>query len=241
MTTPTSDSVSAKGLLARAVGVVFAPRATYADIAVRPRPLPAILLVVVIIAAATFAFMSTEVGQNAAIDQQIDAMESFGVRVTDQMIDQIEARAGNGRYLAVVSQAVFIPLIVVIVAGLLLGIFNAVFSGDATFKQVLGVVSHSWLLPALQTPFVMPLNYARESLSSATSLNIFFPFIDGMSFLGMLLGSIDLFRIWWVVSLAIGLGVLYKRRTSPIAWGLLAVYAVLALAYAGVRAALSGA
>ena len=44
-----------------------------------------------------------------------------------------------------------------------------------------------------------------------------------------------------LISLAIGLGVLYKRRTSPIAWGLLAVYAVLALAYAGVRAALAGA
>ena len=57
----------------------------------------------------------------------------------------------------------------------------------------------------------------------------------------MLLGSIDLFRIWWLVSLAIGLAVLYKRRTSPIAWGLLAVYGIIVLVIAAVRAAVSGA
>ena len=241
MPTQPIDSLPAKGLLARAVGVVFAPRVTYADIAVRPRPLPAILLVLAIIGISTYIFLSTEVGQNAMIDQQIDAMESFGMRITDQAIEQMERGAANGRYFAVVAQAIFIPLLILIMTGLLLGIFNAVLGGDATFQQVLGIVSHSWLLPALQTPFVMPLNYARESMSSATSVNIFLPMIEGPSFLGLLLGSIDLFRIWWVISLAIGVGVLYRRRTAPIAWSLLAAYAVIALAIAGVRAALTGA
>jgi hypothetical protein len=57
----------------------------------------------------------------------------------------------------------------------------------------------------------------------------------------MLLSSIDFFRVWSTVSLAIGLAVLYKKRTAPVAWSLLAVYAVIALAVAAVRAALSGA
>jgi hypothetical protein len=55
------------------------------------------------------------------------------------------------------------------------------------------------------------------------------------------MGSIDLFRIWWIVSLAIGFGVLYKRRTGPIAVSLLAVYIIIVLVIAGVRTALSGA
>jgi hypothetical protein len=51
----------------------------------------------------------------------------------------------------------------------------------------------------------------------------------------MLLGGIDLFVIWWLVSLAIGLSVLYRRRTGPIAWGLLGVYAALVVVITGIR------
>jgi hypothetical protein len=44
-----------------------------------------------------------------------------------------------------------------------------------------------------------------------------------------------------LVNLGIGLGVLYKRRTGPIATGLLIVYLVIVLVVAAVRSALSGA
>ena len=40
---------------------------------------------------------------------------------------------------------------------------------------------------------------------------------------------IDLFIVWWVIVLAIGLGVLYRRRTQPIAITLFGVYTVIAL------------
>ena len=37
---------------------------------------------------------------------------------------------------------------------------------------------------------------------------------------------IDLFLIWWLLVLAIGLAVLYRRKTQPIALALYGVYAV---------------
>jgi hypothetical protein len=55
------------------------------------------------------------------------------------------------------------------------------------------------------------------------------------------LGSIDLIWIWWFVSLAIGLGVLFRKRTGPIAITMLGLYAAIALVIAGVQSALSGA
>jgi hypothetical protein len=78
-------------------------------------------------------------------------------------------------------------------------------------------------------------------MSSSTSLAIFLPMLDDTSFPGRLLWSIDLFRIWWIVSLAIGFGVLYKRRTGPIAGTMLAIYAVFAVVVAAVMTSLSGA
>ena len=101
------------------------------------------------------------------------------------------------------------------------------------------IVAHSSLITALQNLFALPFYYVRETMSSPTSLAVFAPFLEETSFLARLLGSIDLFQIWSTVSLAIGLGVLYKRRTTPIATSLFIVYFVIVAAIAAIRSALS--
>lgn len=83
--------------------------------------------------------------------------------------------------------------------------------------------------------------YARESMSSPSMLAVFLPFLDDDTFVARLLGAIDLFVIWWTVSLAVGLGVLYKRRTVTIATTLLALYSTIAIVIAAVKTTLSGA
>jgi len=54
-------------------------------------------------------------------------------------------------------------------------------------------------------------------------------------------GSVDLFIIWWLVSLAIGLGVLYKKRTTPIATSLIVIYVVIGVVIAAIKTAAAGA
>ena len=112
--------------------------------------------------------------------------------------------------------------------------------GDATFKQVFAVVCHSAVVLAALSLFTTPLSYARETLSSATNLGIFLPFLDESSFLARLLGAIDLIFIWWMLSLAIGLGVLYRRRTGPIAITMFAVYVVIGMIIAAIKTASTG-
>lgn len=237
----TVPGAAQKGLMARAVGVLFSPRATYAAVAARPRALGALVAVIVIVASATSAFLATEVGKNAYIDQALSSMEGFGVTVTDQMMTGIERQAQYAPYVTTAAQVILVPLVALIVAGLSLAVFNAILGGDATFKQAFSVVAHSYFIVALGAVFSLPLFYMRQSMASATSFSIFFPMVDEATFLGRLMGSIDLFRIWWIVSLSIGLGVLYKRKTGPIAWTLLGLYLILVLIFAGVRTALSGA
>ena len=58
---------------------------------------------------------------------------------------------------------------------------------------------------------------------------------DDTSFIGKLVGMIDLFIIWWLIVLAIGLAVLYRRRTQPIAMTLFGIYAVIAVVRRGVH------
>jgi hypothetical protein len=220
-------------------GVIFSPRATFADVAARPKSLGVLTICVLVIALSLFALFKTEVGQQAWIDQQVRGAESFGRSMTDQQYQGMERIAPYIGYVVVVGYLIVIPIVVAIMSGILLGIFNAFMGGDATFKQVFAVVVHAGVINTVQVLFAMPLDYARQTLSSPTTLGVFVPFLDENSFVARFLGSIDLFYVWWFVVLAIGLGVLYRRRTGPIAATFLTLYAVIALAIAAVRSALS--
>jgi hypothetical protein len=237
-TTPTAGppTAAAKSLPARVLGVLFAPRATYADVAAHPRWLGVFLTVFLVSAAASVALLSTEVGRNAVIDQQVAARP-----MTQAQIDQMEKFAPYFVYITPAFQLVAFAGIGLLVAGLSFAVFNAMLGGDATFKQVFAIVCHSGVVLAALSLFTTPLAYVRESLSSATNLGVFLPFLDESSFLARLLGSIDLIFIWWMLSLAIGLGVLYRKRTGPIAITLLAVYAVIAVIIAAIKMASTGA
>jgi len=231
-----------KNLLARAIGVILSPKATYEDVVRRPRILGALALVVLIVVAVSTTFSSTQLGKDLALEQTIRYMEAFGMQISDQVYSQMESRMMNqSPILPAIGTAVVLPVTAAIFAGILFAVFTALLGGNARFKQVYAIVVHSGFLLALQTLFIYPMFYLKESMASPTSLAVFTPFLDEASFLARLVGAVDVFRIWWIVNLAIGIGVLYKRRTSPIVWSMLAVYAVIALIIAAAGVAFSGA
>jgi len=228
-------------LFVRLPGVIFSPRATYAGVASRPRALGALAVILLISISGTFAFLSTEVGQQAMLDQQIRAMESFGVKMNDAAFERMEQSAGRAKYFGAVGQLITLPLMVLVIAGIAFAVFNAAMGGDATFKQVFAIVSHSGIVIVLSQLLGLPLAYVRGNMSGATNLAVFAPFLDENSFPARVLGSVDLFILWWAVSLAIGLGVLYKKRTGPIATTLIVVYVAIGVIIAAIKSAISGA
>lgn len=231
-----TSGVPPMGLAARVMNVYLSPRAAYTAVAERPQVLGVLLLVIVIMAAAQFVFLSTEVGRNATMDQQISAVRAFGVTVTDQMVQQMQSRMAYARYTSAISVAVILPIFAAIMAGLVLMIFTAIMGGGATYKQVFAVVVHSQLIGVLQQFVTLPVAYLRQEIVSPTRLAVFFPMLNDTSFLYYLFSAIDLFYLWSVVNLAIGIAVLYKRRTGPVASVLLGLYALIAVIYAAWRA-----
>src|SRR5207249_2526664 len=103
--------VTTPGRAARIVGVLFAPRATYADVAARPRALGVLTAVVLVAAAGVFLFMSTDVGKNAFLDQQVQQREAFGRPLTDAQYDRLEAMVPYAPYFGAFFQIVSLPLL----------------------------------------------------------------------------------------------------------------------------------
>jgi hypothetical protein len=231
------------GLVARVIGIITAPRETYAVVAAAPRWLGMAILIILIAGGCQMWFQSTQIGKQATLDESVRRIESFGVQVSDQMYEQFRKpimeppawRIGVSAAAMVVA-----PLIVwAVMAGLLFLVFGVFTGGRATFKQLYAVVVHSGVISTLGTIFLTPLNYYRESLSSATNLGVFMPFLPETSFLGRLVGMVDLLLVWWVTSLAIGVAVTYKKKTAGVAIVLFGVYAVIAIGYAAFMAARS--
>src|ERR1700687_5201569 len=148
----------AKGLAARAVGVIVSPAETYADIAAHPRPLGALVLVFVATGLAVGLFLSTDIGRSAALDQNLSMMETFGSRLSDaqrrQISQRLEARAAYAPLYAVGGILVGLPLTVAVVAGLGMLAFNVGLGGEATFAQLFAIVAYSRVISVLQTLFV---------------------------------------------------------------------------------------
>lgn len=216
-------------VFARLVGVITSPKATFENVIAHPKAL-GILVVICLISAVTLGwFFSTQIGRDAWLNSMI---ERGGAQMTDQQIAAMEKMAPWVGYFAIGQAVIGVPIFMVLIAGLLYAIFNAAMGGTATFKQVFAVVVHSWVIPAVSQLFTLPLAYAKGELKSSTSLGVLLPMIDDSTFLGKFIGAIDFFMIWALIVLAIGLAVLYRRKTQSIATILFVIYGVIALAIA---------
>ena len=219
-------------VFSRFIGIITAPRATFGSVVAHPKWLGMYLLTATIIAFGAALPMTTEAGKQAALDQQVSSMESLGFQVSDEMYEQLRQRMTFAAYQTAGSVLIFSIIVSVILAGILWAVFNAAMGGDATYKQILTVLIHAGAITALGQLFTGPLNYFRGAVTSATSLGALLPMLDDQSFVGKLAGMLDIFIVWWLIVLAIGLAVLYRRKTQPIAMTLFGIYAVIIVAIA---------
>jgi len=221
-------------VFSRFVGIITAPRATFESVVAHPKWLGMYVLTAAIMAFGAALPMTTEAGKQAAVDQQVTGMESFGMQVSDEMYEQMRQRTAFLPYQTAGSIIIFGIIMSLLMAAILWAVFNAAMGGEATYKKILAIVIHGSVISALGQLFTGPINYFRGAVTSATSLGAVLPMLDDQSFIGRLAGMLDIFIIWWLIVLAIGLAVLYRRKTQPIFITLFGVYAVIIVTIAAI-------
>ena len=223
------------GLATRFFGVIFSPRATFGRVIADPRWVGILVVTVGLFTTVTAGLVSTDVMQRAMLDQQIASMEAFGIDVTDEIYAQMEQQQELTPIYTAVTMLIGVPIICLILAGVLHITGHGLFGARATFTQVFSVVVHAGVIFVVTQWFVAPLNYFREAATSPTTLAAFAPMLETGTFTVNLLSAIDLIQVWWLMVLAIGLGVLWQRRTAGIATTLYALQVTIAVVIAAVR------
>lgn len=229
MTETTAASLAAPrpGLLARLIGVLFSPKEAFAAVAARPKWFGALAVALLVIAAAQFVLLSSDVGKDLALEQNVRFMEALGQTIGDEQYVAMERQMEYARYTGPLATMIFTPVIMLLTAGLMHVMFGLVGGGNGTFKHVYAISAHAAIINGLQVVFTTIVTLAAGRASGA-NLAVFAPTIEDTTFAYKFLSYIDLFYVWSTFVTAVGLGVLYKRRTGPIAMVLLGIYFVIA-------------
>jgi hypothetical protein len=233
MNQPAPPPAPAKGLIARAIGIIVSPRATFEDVVRAPRAVGILFLCCLVIGISQAAPQFTERGRQAALDMQVQQTERMmGRQLTDEMYQGMERRSHFGGYITLVGVFVGMPIWSLILTAIFWAIFNALMGGTATFKHVLAVVTHSQVIAAVGAAVSAPIQLMQGTMSVGGPFNLgaLVPMFAETSFVARFLGTVSVFTLWGLFVLAIGLAVLYKRKTTNIAIALIAVYALISAA-----------
>lgn len=219
--------------------MIGSPHATLRAAVSRPQWIDLAALIILISVVCSVGFLMTGVGRLAALDQEVRQLELMGTVVTDDTYAQLRRWQPYRPALSAAAIVIGWPLLWFCAAAILKAIGTRG-GRQATFAQVLSVLVHASSIFALRAIVATPLNYARESLGGSTTLGVLVPGLGDSSFAARLLSAVDVFALWWVVLVAMGLSMLYQTRTLPIARWLLGAYATGAAALALTQALRGG-
>jgi hypothetical protein len=238
--TESASSPDNLSTVARIGGIFRRPRATLEAVAEAPRSAGLLAVLFVVPFAASAALFATDVGQQALVDHWERTALAFGQPVDDARYAELQALSRQGTAYAALTALAAGPIAAVALGALLFGIFTVARRGTASYRQVLAVVASAGVILALRSAVSAPLSYARESIASPTTLVGLLAMVDEASPSARFLGLIDLFVLWWLVVLAIGIALLYRRPTRTMVLTFVGVYIGVALLLAGTMAALGG-
>ena len=197
------------------------------------------IIILIIFAGCGAALLATEIGQQALVDERVRVIETFGGRVDDAQYAALVARPPQWVYLTSGGRLVLTPVVTVVVAIACWAVARAD-GAAATFPQALAIVVHATVVVALGQVIATPIIYIRQSLTSPLNLAAVLPLIQEGTPAARFFGAIDLFALWWMALLAIGLAALTRRRVGRYAKSLAAVYVGFAAIMAAAIAAVGG-
>jgi hypothetical protein len=185
------------------------------------------------------ALLATETGQQALVDERVRVIETFGGSVDDATYDSLQARPPWWVYFTSGGRLLLSPAWTLLMAAACWGAARAS-TTDATFNQALSIVVHASVVLVLGQLVATPLHYLRESLTSPLNLAAVLPAMEEGTLPARVFGAIDLFALWWLGLVAVGLSALTRRVARKYFVWLGAVYLGFAAVMAGVIAAVGG-
>ncbi|MGE0862592.1 MAG: YIP1 family protein [Vicinamibacterales bacterium] len=221
----------------RVIGVLWRPRQAMAEVVSQPALAWAWVVLLAVVALCALALLSTAVGRQALVDERVRIIEALGGRVDDALYAALQANPPWLVYLTSGGRLLLTPPFTLLVAAGWMSL-AALDGVKVRYGVALAVTVHASLVLALHQIVITPLHFVRESLGSPTTIAGILPMLEEGSMPARWLGSIDLFGLWWMWLLAVGLAAATGRPVARYLARLLAAYVGSAAIVAAVFAVL---
>jgi hypothetical protein len=203
----------------RLTGVFFEPAKTFEDVAARPNFWVPLILVIVI-ALGYMVLYGQHVGWERMIRKQIDSSSQGAQLTPEQKETRIAAGAKFAPIATYVAILLFVPLGTLIWAAVLLAIVKGMMSAPLRLKQVFAIICYASLPGVIMTLLATAVMFMKPPDDFNLQNPLFFNPGAAMDpattskFVYSLASSIDLFRLWTLVLIAIGLKAAGGRQVS---------------------------
>lgn len=159
----------------------------------------------------------------------------------EEIIAKMESQMDSGpqKIIAWVASGLGGPISVFFMALIALLVGNTFMGGSAKYGQLLNVTAWAFMVNILESIVKIPLMLSKWSIEVYTGLGVLGIGEKG-TFIHSLLAGIDIFAIWRIVLIAIGMGIIYNKKTQPYAVGMLIAWFVLKLIGAGASSFFGG-
>ncbi len=190
-----------------------------------------ILAVVGVISFWAIQDLATEAGYDAAIER-IESSSRIADDQKEEIIAKMDERMSGPNYMGWIFSFLGNPIAVFFMALVALIVGNTFMGGSAKFGQLLNITAWAYMIAILEVIIKIPLMLNKWSLEVYTGLGVFGIGEKG-SFINSLFAGIDIFAIWRIVLIAIGMGIIYNKKTKPYIVAMLGAWFVLRLIGAG--------
>jgi len=205
-------------------GIFFDPRRTFSSLSEKPTwILPVIVLIVI---AMISSVLVTPFRMQEAIEK-IDQNPRLTAEQRERIIEDMQERQAKP-WMKLISYGigpiVAIFFIVLVVSAALYFGGNVLLGGDSSFKQIFSVYSWSSLVSIPALIVKAPLMLVKNSTHVHTSLAALMPSGSDESIFFKILTHTDIFTIWEIWLISIGLAIVYKFSTKKSAGMVIAWY-----------------
>lgn len=225
--------------MSRVTGVLLHPRSTMVEVVRNPAFITTWVVVLLAVVVCGGWLISTPVGKQALVDERVRVTEALGQRVDDASYARLQADPPVSTYWTSGGRLLLTPPVTLLIAAglMVLARLDGVQLG---YRTALAIAVHATVILAVQQIVATPVHYLYESLTSPTNLAGILRLFDEGSLPARLFGTIDVFGLWWMWLLSLGLAAAAGKPARRYAVRLLAVYVGIAAVVATLFAVLGG-